>query len=130
MDVLALKPPDLVFSESPKGWFRAYIGIERAVYSNWLLNESDISGSMWLLWFRHYLTGVGVGNQPYHAVIEWTRDKTLRAVSGLPLRTSTSWEIVSNGGTGVKSTVSTSTCNTGYLSALKEPLAKRNREQK
>ncbi|KAK6538863.1 hypothetical protein TWF694_010423 [Orbilia ellipsospora] len=103
MDVLAIQPTDLAFSESPRGWFRAYIHIQRAVYSNWLLNENDISGSMWLLWFRHYLTGVGVGDQQYHAVIEWTRDKTVRAVSGLPLRTSTNWEIVSNGGgTGVK----------------------------
>ncbi|EPS41479.1 hypothetical protein H072_4623 [Dactylellina haptotyla CBS 200.50] len=102
MDVLALQPTSLAFSESPRGWFRAYINIQQAVYSNWLLSETDISGSMWLLWFRHYLTGVGVGDQQYHAVIEWTREKTVRAVSGLPLRTSTNWEIVSNGGTGVK----------------------------
>ncbi|KAK6349063.1 hypothetical protein TWF730_009822 [Orbilia blumenaviensis] len=102
MDVLALRPTNLAFSESPRGWFRAFIHIQRAVYSNWLLNENDISGSMWLLWFRHYLTGVGVGDQQYHAVIEWTPEKTVRAVSGLPLRTSTNWEVVSNGGAGVK----------------------------
>ncbi|KAF3081614.1 hypothetical protein TWF569_004969 [Orbilia oligospora] len=102
MDVLALRPTNLAFSESPRGWFRAYIHIQRAVYSNWLLNENDISGSMWLLWFRHTLTGVGVGNQQYHAVIEWTPDKTVRPVSGLPLRTSPNWEVVSNGGKGVK----------------------------
>ncbi|KAK6354817.1 hypothetical protein TWF696_003950 [Orbilia brochopaga] len=102
MDVLALQPTSLAFSESPRGWFRAYIHIQQAVYSNWLEHEDDIAGSMWLLWFRHYLTGVGVGDQEHHAVLEWTRDKTVRAVSGLPLRTSTNWEIVSNGGTGVK----------------------------
>ncbi|KAF3936876.1 hypothetical protein ABW19_dt0205783 [Dactylella cylindrospora] len=102
MDVLAIHPANLALSESPKGWFQAYSLIEQTVYSNWLLSESDISGSFWLLWFRHYLTGVGVGNQQYHAVVEFTRGKTLRAVSGLPLRTSSNWEIVSNGGTGVK----------------------------
>jgi hypothetical protein len=104
MDVLALRPTALAFSESPRGWFRAYILIQYTVHTNWLLSENDISGSMWLLWFRHSLTGVGVGNQQYHAVIEWTHDRTVKAISGLPLRTSPLWEIVYNGGTGIKGT--------------------------